>query len=813
MSDFFAFIAWWLLVCFSGWVVWPLLFRMMPGLPERGYALSKACGLLLIGYVLWMLGSLGYLRLTSGGVLISVTVVALLSLRFGSPSDSVKWLVRHRRLALLMECVFFVFFAVFAYLRALNPEIVGTEKPMEFAFLNSILREGVIPPADPWLSGYSISYYYFGYVIVGMLTRASGVLPGVGFNLGVAVMFALAAVGSFGVLLNLIALSMKAGKREEILGGAGLSRLALPAVLGPVYTVMTGNLGGLLEVFHQRGLGGLRFWEWIGIESLDALPALSGGWMPQRYMWWWQASRVIGDYDLGGNAAAIQPIDEFPFFSFLLGDLHPHVLALPFVLLAVGFALEMFTMSDLNAGRASGWYTLPAAKFILIAVVLGGLAFLNTWDFPILWGILIAAYSLGRKKFGRTELWLALTLVIVAGMCYLPFYLGFSSQAAGILPNPVYDTKINQFAVLFGVLLVPALAWIISEFVGRRDNRNWRLGILVGPGILLVLVVSCLLLTTIMLSNPEIRGMYREFDALDGKSVTEDILIVLRHRMSDEPWTAILLTSVMFFCGSTTHSKADLGRTGVSVTPFVALLLVVGAFLTLVPEFIYLHDGFNARMNTVFKFYYQAWSLWGLVAAYGLWRLNECCGRRIKLMLWPLVTFTLASGLLYTGLATWTKTEGLKGTTVVEGKRVAKLDGMASMTQSNAEEYAALMWLNKFLDEDGVIAEAIGGSYSEYGRVSTHSGLPTLLGWPGHEVQWRGGFEEAAGREEAIKRLYSVRSWDEAFRIMRQYGIVYVYVGDLERRDFPNEGLAKFVNNMNVIYSNARVSIYERIDN
>ena len=206
MADISAFISWWLLVCLSGWLVWPLLFRMMPRLPERGYALSKACGLLLIGYVLWILASLGYLRLTYGGVLISAAVVTLLSWRCGSPKDSVRWLVNHRRLALLVECVFLVCFAMFAYVRALNPEIIGTEKPMEFAFLNSILRAGEIPPGDPWLSGYSISYYYFGYVIIGILTRASGVVPGVGFNLGVALMFALAAVGSFGVLLNLIAL-------------------------------------------------------------------------------------------------------------------------------------------------------------------------------------------------------------------------------------------------------------------------------------------------------------------------------------------------------------------------------------------------------------------------------------------------------------------------------------------------------------------------------------------------------------------------------------------------------------------------------
>ena len=108
-----------------------------------------------------------------------------------------------------------------------------------------------------------------------------------------------------------------------------------------------------------------------------------------------------------------------------------------------------------------------------------------------------------------------------------------------------------------------------------------------------------------------------------------------------------------------------------------------------------------------------------------------------------------------------------------------------------------------------MIAEAIGGSYSEYARISTHTGLTTVLGWPGHELQWRGGYDEIDGRESAIETLYSTKDWLVASDIMSRYAIKYVYLGRLERRDYPAHGFAKFENHMNKIYTNETVDIYE----
>src|SRR3972149_5534325 len=116
------------------------------------------------------------------------------------------WLREQAALALAVEALFLAAFALMAVVRAYNPEILGTEKPMEFMFINSILRSPTFPPHDAWLSGHAISYYYFGYVMVASLARLTGTTSSVAFNLGLALLFALTAVGSLGVVMNLVAL-------------------------------------------------------------------------------------------------------------------------------------------------------------------------------------------------------------------------------------------------------------------------------------------------------------------------------------------------------------------------------------------------------------------------------------------------------------------------------------------------------------------------------------------------------------------------------------------------------------------------------
>jgi uncharacterized membrane protein len=206
-------------------------------------------------------------------------------------------------------------------------------------------------------------------------------------------------------------------------------------------------------------------------------------------------------------------------------------------------------------------------------------------------------------------------------------------------------------------------------------------------------------------------------------------------------------------------------------------------------------------MNTVFKFYFAAWMMWGLAAAYitvdlwpkGRWR-------------WPgdlrvLALVPLLLGLVYTLTATWAKTEGFRPPIP------RTLDGTVHLALVSPDDYAATLWMNTYLAA-GVVAEAVGGSYSDEGRISAHTGLPTVIGWPWHEVQWRGSAALLGSREDDVRRLYQTRDWQEAQAILGQYGIEYVYVGDLERQAYRPLNEGKFQMFMDMIYQSGSVTIY-----
>jgi len=304
-------------------------------------------------------------------------------------------------MVITVEVLFFLAFAVWAFVRASNPNIetAGGEKTMELAFINAILHSPTFPPHDPWLSGYAISYYYFGYVMTAMLAQATGTLGSVAYNLMSALVFALSFIGAYGILYNLLALWRN--HQSSIVNRK--SSIGLP-LLGPLFLLVVSNLEGFLEVLHSRGLfwkwnpdgtATSSFWSWLGITNLINPPSQPLGWVPGRFIWWWQASRVVVDLDLVGNRSEI--IDEFPAFSYLLGDLHPHILAMPFGLLAIAVALNLF-LGGWKGETNLRLYRLPVHPMGLFfgALVLGGLAFLNTWDILIGFALVAGAYVLGR---------------------------------------------------------------------------------------------------------------------------------------------------------------------------------------------------------------------------------------------------------------------------------------------------------------------------------------------------------------------------------------------------------------------------------
>src|SRR5215207_4446167 len=207
-----SFLSWYLLITFLGWLTFPLAYRLFPALTDRGYALSRAFGLLVWGYVFWLFASFGIAQNDRGGLLLGLLVLGSLSAWAiasitpvgGKKSEILNWIRENRRVLITIEILFLLAFGAMATFRAANPEIVGTEKPMELMFINGIMNSPTFPPRDLWLSGYSISYYYFGYVMASMLGTFTGVPATATFNLMISLIFGLSAVGAYGILYNLL---------------------------------------------------------------------------------------------------------------------------------------------------------------------------------------------------------------------------------------------------------------------------------------------------------------------------------------------------------------------------------------------------------------------------------------------------------------------------------------------------------------------------------------------------------------------------------------------------------------------------------
>jgi len=250
------------------------------------------------------------------------------------------------------------------------------------------------------------------------------------------------------------------------------------------------------------------------------------------------------------------------------------------------------------------------------------------------------------------------------------------------------------------------------------------------------------------------------------------------------------------------HENEDARRTYL----FALTVVGLGLLLILGPELYWLKDVFHFRVNTVFKLYYQAWTLLSIGGAVGLyyltahWRPRRPAISLARLCWAGLTTVIIAAALVYTVAATFERTSGFTN--------AQRMDGYVHVQFHHPDEYEAIRWLNDNVRGTPVILEAVGDAYSDYARISSRTGLPTVIGWPGHERIWRGWDELPTDRQEDVARAYTTSSPREAREILKKYNVEYVYVGHLEKEAYGTAGLAKFGAFMEVAFRNETVTIY-----
>ena len=854
MLELTPLLIWWFIITLFALVGWGLAFPLLRHLPDRGYSLARPVGFLLVGYIVWLGGSFRLLQNNLGGVIVALLTAAVIGLAWqrGDQLAVITWLKREWRYVVTVELFFHLALVSWTIFKAYNPNIewVGGEKWMEIAFINGTLRSDYFPPQDPWLSGFGISYYYFGYIMMAMITRLTGLISTTAFNLYIPTLFAMTLVAAFGILANLVTLHRYFSRTTPPLSetdGADTSQLtSVPALttglIGALFVAVLGNLEGVLEVFHKRGLFSPDFWLWLDIRDLKVPPAgLSESWLPDRHIWWWRGSRVLTDYTLAGQEQEV--IDEFPFFSFLLGDVHPHILALPFVLLVVALALNLLLTprsllpprptapTIFDRGRQTltqSYHQLITATggrlgLIIYAIAVGGLSFLNTWDFPIylsLVGLSFILWLTYQQNDWQAALLSGVVGTVILGILgilfYFPFYATFQSQAQGILPNLWNPTRLPHFLVFFGPFIL-ASSGLLAVFSRRYQGWNRYIGqtlliTVLGPLLFLLLLFSLMLFTGNgqtyvqgILNNPEVRQVL-------GQSTVSALVQESLQRRLQHPGTFLLVGGLvgwglaLLFGDRLPRHQNTAGQT----TPqfilenFVLILLFIGLGLALAVEFVYLRDNFGIRMNTVFKFYFQAWVLLGLVAAYSIYYVSSR-GRGILVPLWQgAMALLVAGGLVYPVLAIGDKTNYFQNEPT--------LDGIHWVSQAQPDDHTAIEWLRANAKDEDIILEAPGAqgaSYQYTGRISALTGLPTLLGWGGHQSQWRGNYDEPGRREPDIELLFNSPDINQMYELLDKYNIRYIYVGPLERERYNPQGLQKFGQALEMVFQQGQVTIYQ----
>jgi len=788
-------ITWWLAIDVIGLAAFPLAFVFFRFLPDRGYTFSKILGLLLLGYVLWIAGMAGITPNSRWSIILILALIAGASFLLASRhrEEVVSFVKGRWGLVLFAETLFSAAFFMAVFLRSYIPDISWNvaENHMDFAFVNAILRSEHFPPEDPWLSGHSISYYYFGHLIAATVIKLVAVPSRIGYNLALASVAALAVTGAFGLAYNLVA------------AGGALKRALIFGLLAAVFLVALSNLVGLFQLLAAHNIGSSSFYGMVDIQGLDG-PTGSSKWYPTN--WWWINGAVTFAY---GGADR-----RFPFWGFLMGDLHAEIMAIPFVLMAMIAALNLWRSGDPLSGRFWRAHPLPLA---LTALAIGVLGFVHAWDLPT-YLFLLAILALGRNylSYGRLNLRAILDtvafvvpVVVLAVVFFLPFYLTFHPAGGGLrlleiatntswLPREAWLTQPHHLLYMW----LPFL-WLTGSlaFVALRGWEPRRLAIIAA-------VIASLTPLLFWAAALGIRRGPTGFAEEIGDRGTDWV-------------TLLILLAFLVLLALAWARQAALARQGQGDQSALFALIIAGtAVLLLVgPELFWVHDPLDARFNTVSKTGSQAWALFSISGAFSIyyitsqWRPQKVTGLLGRFGWGTITALVLLAGLVFPVTATFWRTN--------EFRNHHDLDGLALVRRFERPEYDAVVWLQDNVEGTPVILEAVGGGYTPTGRVASRTGLPTVLVWADtiHEHMWRGSWEPQGGKADSggwcpsvrcldVERTYRTTDVVEARAILEQYEVEYVYVGPLERQQYGEVTTAKFASFMDVAYQNEGVIIY-----
>ena len=807
MASFGSIFVWWLASTLLAALALPLTTQLFRFLPDKGLGLARIVGLLFTGYIAWILGFAFNGPVTALLAWIALAALAIFLFK-QRKAELMAFVDANSGLIFIYELSFLVLFFVLCVVRMKHPAIVDQEKFMDFAFFNSIQRSAQMPPSDPWLAGPHnyINYYYFGYFLLANFARVLPVGPDYAYNLCVGLVFGLCGTAMLSI-------------------GYNLTKTLWAGALGLLSFQIFGNLHGGLQVLQGPGFN------WWEPTRLIKDVAQNGHYLNR---WWWSASPAsLAAAGLGPDAARDGLISEFPAFSFLHGDLHPHFTALPLAFLVLALGLNLVKNPDALA-LVPGKVRNRNFDLLALSLALAALAMANTWDLPAYGSIASLLIFCQQHWLGQVSAqklakqWLLPSAILLGGLALLaaPFLIFFQAPAAqgfGIhgAKTGLHDTLL--FWGLFLTVLAP-FAWLrLSSFGEKPKAAKADAKPAAKPAPKVVAVRACSSCGAKLRPGKEVCGQCgtRNPEPVAAEEVVAGTLLgspawaEAFARLFSEPakafqhpgvrfglpvfgvlWLGALFVwpTVAVFLLLAALSFLLLAARGDSAEGlFTAALMLMGSLLVLACEFIYLKDGFAGnpnltRMNTVFKFYFQAWVLLSVALPFGLWwvlkRIQEVAPFGVRVAHSTILAVLALAALVYPIKAVafvWADydNQGL----------VPSLDGAAWFQRQYPDDWAAVVQMRDRISGQPVIAEAVGGAYTHNARVASYTGFKAVQGWSNHEGQWRKTWAWDTG--DNVDKLFSTTDVNEARGLLDRYQVDYVFVGQLERAKY-GAGLDKF---------------------
>ena len=748
-------IIWYFFVQLLSISIIPIIIYSFRSLSDKGYILSKPIGVLINAFLVWILTSLNILNFSQSSIYLSLIILTLFSITiiFKQKDYLLKFIKSKWKLIITFEFLFLISFFIFLIIRSLNPDLWhpyrGGEKPMDFAYLNAIIRSTKMPPFDPWFSSGYLNYYYFGHFLVAYLIKATGIEPSIAYNLAIPLLFSFSVVAVVSLFWNIKPSS------KIIFGKSSSKILSFISIFSVLSVLIIGNLESLFQIT-------------LKIKNF-LIDKTSFGTFD-----YWAASRMMPSGSKGHE------ITEFPFFTFLFADLHAHLIVIPFMISSLSVFLAIINFKK-NYSKLN-----LLALYGICSIIIGSIWTINTWNIPtqilLLSGVILFSELKNESKFNlRKSVYAILKIILItlfSFTLFMPFHLNFISPTIGLQLSDFQSPLLN-FISIFSIPLFIFIIWISYPKNTQSDalTKSFKIFLIVLLFISIgVLIISTKYLTFIFILFLILFWIYS--------------LKNLRTKYKNSS-----LSTILFFW--------YLG--------FIGLLILAGTEIITIKEDIgRMNTVFKFYLQSWILINISSSFFLGIILVL---KPEKSYQKIFKSVFSITLIFLTASCFLYTIFGTHSRIQdrftstplNLDGALFME-----KANYKDPLGNINFEhDYLAIKWLNLNLKGSPIISEGNTPLYRWGNRISVYTGLPTIIGWDWHQTQQRKNYKkEIQIRKDDIKTIYSSPNLKISLDLLSKYNVEYIYVGKLEKLYYPIEGIEKF-ESLTPIYVNDEVTIFK----